>query len=140
MHKHRNLIDEIFCQLVKQLTDNRSHHKDSIQRGWKLMTIVLNYFLPSEHLRIYLFRYLHDQGNQQQRLGKDSVKADQLESSSRVGLPSSIVDPSLRANVEVWRTENHSEQSRDRSAHCCKRRSREKEMVRRVIGRFALAR
>ncbi|CAF3546374.1 unnamed protein product [Rotaria sordida] len=60
MHKHRTLIDEILCQIIKQLTDNKSTKNDSVQRGWKLLTIILNYFIPSEHLQPYFIKYLHD--------------------------------------------------------------------------------
>jgi myosin XV len=67
MHKHRTLIDEIFCQLMKQLTDNRSSKNDSVQRGWKLLVIILNYFVPSEHLRPYFMKYLDEHEQQQQK-------------------------------------------------------------------------
>jgi myosin-15 len=68
MHKHRTLIDEIFCQIIKQLTDNKSIKIDSIQSGWKLLAIILNYFTPSEYLQSYFVKYLQD--NQNERLGK----------------------------------------------------------------------
>ncbi|CAF2921019.1 unnamed protein product [Rotaria sp. Silwood2] len=60
MHKHRTLIDEILCQIIKQLTDNKSIKIDSVQHGWKLLAIILNYFIPSEHLQPYFIKYLHD--------------------------------------------------------------------------------
>jgi hypothetical protein len=70
MHKHRTLIDEILCQLIKQLTDNKSIKTDSVQRGWKLLAIILNYFIPSEHLRPYFVKYLNDSSDQNEKLGK----------------------------------------------------------------------
>lgn len=70
MHKHRSLIDEILCQLLKQLTNNKSTKNDSIQRGWKLLVIILNYFIPSEHLRPYFIKYLNDNIDQNEKLGK----------------------------------------------------------------------
>ncbi len=70
MHKHRTLIDEILCQLIKQLTDNKSIKPDSVQRGWKLLAIILNYFIPSEHLRPYFVKYLNDNSDQNEKLGK----------------------------------------------------------------------
>ena len=69
MHKHRTLIDEILCQIIKQLTDNKSTKNDSVRQGWKLLTIILNYFIPSEHLRPYLLKYLNDHLNQNENLG-----------------------------------------------------------------------
>ncbi len=69
MHKHRALIDEILCQLIKQLTDNKSTKSDSAQCGWKLLVIILNYFIPSQHLRPYFVKYLDDNLNQNEKLG-----------------------------------------------------------------------
>lgn len=69
MHKHRTLIDEILCQLIKQLTDNRSTKSDSVHSGWKLLVIILNYFIPSQHLRPYFVKYLNDNLDQNERLG-----------------------------------------------------------------------
>ena len=74
MHKHRTLIDEIICQLIKQLTENKSPKSDSVQRGWKLLVIILNYFIPSEHLRPYFVKYLNDNKDQNEKLGKIYLK------------------------------------------------------------------
>ena len=71
MHKHRILIDEILCQIMKQLTDNKSLKIDSVQCGWKLLAIILNYFIPSEHLRPYFVKYLNDNINQNERLSRN---------------------------------------------------------------------
>ena len=60
MHKYRTLIDEVLCQIIKQLTDNKSIKANSIQRGWKLLVIVLNYFIPSEDFQAYFVKYLHE--------------------------------------------------------------------------------
>ncbi|CAF0977130.1 unnamed protein product [Adineta steineri] len=70
MHKHRILIDEVLCQIIKQLTDNKSIIIDSMQRGWKLLAIILNYFIPSDHLKPYFLKYLHDNQNHDEKLVK----------------------------------------------------------------------
>ena len=70
MHKHRALIDEVLCQLMKQLTENKSPKSESVQSGWKLLVILLNYFVPSEHLRPYFVKYLNDKRNQNEKLGR----------------------------------------------------------------------
>lgn len=70
MQKHNDLIDEVFCQLLKQLTENRSVQTESVERGWKLLVILLNYFLPDERLRIYLLRFFYDHRNENERFGK----------------------------------------------------------------------
>ncbi|CAM4880089.1 unnamed protein product [Rotaria socialis] len=68
MNKNRALIDEIMCQIIKQLTDNKSAKQDSMQLGWKLLAIVLNYFIPSENLRPYFIKYLNDNIIQNEKL------------------------------------------------------------------------
>lgn len=40
-----SLADELFCQIMKQLTGNERF--DSIRRGWELLTIFLAFFSPS---------------------------------------------------------------------------------------------
>jgi len=73
MRKHRILIDEVLCQIIKQLTDNKSIIIDSIERGWKLLVIILNYSIPSDRLQPYFIKYLHDNRNQNERLGKNGL-------------------------------------------------------------------
>jgi myosin-15 len=73
MRKHRILIDEVLCQIIKQLTDNKSIITDSIERGWKLLVIILNYSIPSDRLQPYFIKYLHDNRNQNERLGKNGL-------------------------------------------------------------------
>ncbi|XP_063236075.1 unconventional myosin-XV [Bacillus rossius redtenbacheri] len=57
-HKHEALRDELYCQLMKQTTNNKSPRPDSCQRGWRLFSIVAAYFVCSETLKPYLFKYL----------------------------------------------------------------------------------
>uniref|UniRef100_A0A0C9R272 Myo15a_0 protein n=2 Tax=Fopius arisanus TaxID=64838 RepID=A0A0C9R272_9HYME len=52
------LRDEVYCQLMKQTTNNKSPNPDSCQRGWRLFSIVAAYFTCSEGLRPYLIKYL----------------------------------------------------------------------------------
>lgn len=54
-HKYENLRDEVYCQLMKQTTSNKT---DSCQRGWRLLSIVAAYFMCSETLRPFLLKYL----------------------------------------------------------------------------------
>ncbi|CAF0846167.1 unnamed protein product [Adineta ricciae] len=68
MYKHRILIDEVLCQILKQLTDNQSHVGDSIRNGWTLLAIVLNYFVPSDHLKPYFMKYLQEHYHQNGKL------------------------------------------------------------------------
>lgn len=57
-HRHGAIRDEVFCQLMKQTTSNKSSRQDSCQRGWRLFSIVAAYFDCSANLRPYLFHYL----------------------------------------------------------------------------------
>lgn len=57
-HKHHALRDEVYCQIMKQTTNNKSSIPDSCQRGWRLFSIVAAYFTCSENLKPYLFKYL----------------------------------------------------------------------------------
>ncbi|XP_066584309.1 unconventional myosin-XV [Prorops nasuta] len=57
-HKYEHLRDEVYCQLMKQTTNNKSPNPDSCQRGWRLFSIVAAYFTCSDGLRPYLTKYL----------------------------------------------------------------------------------
>ncbi|XP_012225060.2 unconventional myosin-XV isoform X1 [Linepithema humile] len=57
-HKHEQLRDEIYCQLMKQTTNNKSPNPESCQRGWRIFSIIAAYFTCSEGLRPYLMKYL----------------------------------------------------------------------------------
>ncbi|KAK3909403.1 Unconventional myosin-XV [Frankliniella fusca] len=57
-HKHEALRDEVYCQLMKQTTNNKSQQPESCQRGWRLFSIVAAYFACSDTLKPYLFKYL----------------------------------------------------------------------------------
>ncbi|XP_050682960.1 unconventional myosin-XV [Leptidea sinapis] len=60
MHCHSvlELRDEVYCQLMKQTTSNRSSTPDSCQRAWRLMSILAAYFTCSDTLRPFLVEYL----------------------------------------------------------------------------------
>lgn len=58
-HNYPILRDEIYCQLMKQTTNNRStSNPDSCLRGWRLFSIVAAYFDCSDHFKPYLLKYL----------------------------------------------------------------------------------
>ncbi|XP_065191822.1 unconventional myosin-XV-like [Sycon ciliatum] len=57
-HDHEDLRDEVYCQLIKQTTTNKSTRPESCARGWRLLMICTAYFTCSERLRPYLFTYL----------------------------------------------------------------------------------
>ncbi|XP_050694860.1 unconventional myosin-XV-like isoform X6 [Eriocheir sinensis] len=57
-HKNPVLRDEVYCQIMKQTTNNKSSIPDSCQRGWRLFSILAAYFTCSDTLKPYLFKYL----------------------------------------------------------------------------------
>lgn len=61
------LRDEIYCQLIKQLTNNPHH--DSVNKGWWLMSICLETFPPPPEFENYLGQ---PQRNEGERLGAGS--------------------------------------------------------------------
>lgn len=60
MHHHNELVDEIFCQLMKQTTNNKSTKTESCLKGWRLIAILCAYFKVSESLKPYLFKYIEN--------------------------------------------------------------------------------
>lgn len=76
LHHHKELIDEVYCQLMKQTTNNKSNRQDSCQKGWRLMTILCAYFKATNRLKPYLFKYLENNAYDAQRPfnGKDFLQ------------------------------------------------------------------
>jgi hypothetical protein len=120
MYKQVTLIDEIFFQLIKQLTNNPCSYKHSIQHGWQLLIILSNYFLPSERLRPYLLKYVRDQRNQYERSGKKKIVPVDTCLWPRdcclfvVIIIRWIICQVLRTNMEIWWTKSISRSIRNR--------------------------
>lgn len=66
-HKYPELRDEVFCQLCKQTTNNRSMRGKSKIKGWRLFALVAAYCDCSETLRPFLFKYLETTASDVQR-------------------------------------------------------------------------
>ncbi|KAI1292214.1 Unconventional myosin-XV [Halotydeus destructor] len=57
-HRYPVLRDEVYCQVIKQTTNNKSTKPDSCVRGWRLFAIIASYFDCSDNLRPYLLNHL----------------------------------------------------------------------------------
>ncbi|KAF8160909.1 hypothetical protein B0H34DRAFT_795758 [Crassisporium funariophilum] len=61
---HGELRDEIYCQLMKQLTGNTS--KESLFKGWQLLCVLLITFPPSKNFETYLQAFIQKHTTQQE--------------------------------------------------------------------------
>ncbi|XP_074741909.1 unconventional myosin-XV [Strix uralensis] len=52
------LRDELYCQIIKQVTNNTSSKPDSCQKGWRLLYILAAYYKCSEVLRPFVLAFL----------------------------------------------------------------------------------
>ncbi|XP_053132451.1 unconventional myosin-XV isoform X2 [Hemicordylus capensis] len=57
---HEVIRDEVFCQIIKQLTENTSSKMDSCQKGWRLLYILSAYYRCSEVLKPYILCFLQE--------------------------------------------------------------------------------
>ncbi|XP_068599217.1 rho GTPase-activating protein 39 [Brachionichthys hirsutus] len=53
---NQSLRDELYIQLCRQTTENFRY--DSLERGWELMAICLDFFPPTPHFHTYLESYI----------------------------------------------------------------------------------
>ncbi|KAI6244007.1 Unconventional myosin-VIIb [Aphelenchoides fujianensis] len=60
--KHEALRDELFCQLLKQLTDNPNATSEAL--GWRLLWLALGLFAPSKRLHGELTSFLRTRQSQ----------------------------------------------------------------------------
>ncbi|XP_017589768.1 PREDICTED: unconventional myosin-XV [Corvus brachyrhynchos] len=58
--EHEVLRDEVYCQIIKQITNNTSSKTDSCHRGWRLLYILAAYYKCSEVLRPFFVAFLQD--------------------------------------------------------------------------------
>eukprot|EP00485_Elphidium_margaritaceum_P007561 CAMPEP_0202691960 /NCGR_PEP_ID=MMETSP1385-20130828/6494_1 /ASSEMBLY_ACC=CAM_ASM_000861 /TAXON_ID=933848 /ORGANISM="Elphidium margaritaceum" /LENGTH=1474 /DNA_ID=CAMNT_0049347425 /DNA_START=27 /DNA_END=4451 /DNA_ORIENTATION=+ len=58
-HQQKEFGDEIYCQLIKQLTNN--NRPQSVNRGWNLLNLCLYVFSPSRELENYLEVFIRNQ-------------------------------------------------------------------------------
>eukprot|EP00808_Paulinella_micropora_P005871 g56997.t1 len=59
--QHKPLRDELYCQLIKQLTNNPN--SSSVHKGWDLMLLCIAHFPPNTEMENYLEMFLRTKGN-----------------------------------------------------------------------------
>lgn len=86
-HKHLTLRDEVYCQLMKQTTANRSPCADSSQRAWRLLSVLAAYFGCSDALKPYLLEHLTAAASDRRRSchGTAAVCLTNLRKTARCG-------------------------------------------------------
>ncbi|XP_066258344.1 unconventional myosin-XV isoform X2 [Euwallacea similis] len=86
-HKYAQLRDEVYCQLMKQTTSNKSESPESSQRAWRLLSIVAAYFACSDTLIPYLMEHLTSAANDRRRIchGTAAVCLTNLRKTQRCG-------------------------------------------------------
>ncbi|KAL1494091.1 hypothetical protein ABEB36_009744 [Hypothenemus hampei] len=86
-HKFAPLRDEVYCQLMKQTTSNKSESPESSQRAWRLLSIVAAYFACSDTLLPYLLEHLTSAANDRRRIchGTAAVCVSNLRKTQRCG-------------------------------------------------------
>ena len=72
-HRYPALRDEVYCQLMRQTTSNRSASEHSGARGWRLLSLVAAFFACSDGLRPYLQKYLETTAVDQRRAHRGEV-------------------------------------------------------------------
>ncbi|KRX63935.1 Unconventional myosin-XV [Trichinella sp. T9] len=65
--EHPILRDEVYCQVIKQITNNKSSKPDSALMGWRMLSILTAYFDSSDVFRPYLQKYLSDSASDNRR-------------------------------------------------------------------------
>ncbi|XP_042303487.1 myosin XVB [Sceloporus undulatus] len=70
-----NLHDEIYCQVIKQITQNP--HQDRSHRGWQLLSLLTGYFLPSSNLMPYVTKYLQQASSESANPCKEMARTCQ---------------------------------------------------------------
>ena len=67
-HAPEELRDEIFCQIIKQTTENPDPYSRS--RGWQLMAIAAGTYPPSREFEPYLMYYCEQHKNDEDGIGE----------------------------------------------------------------------
>ena len=87
--KHDILRDEIYCQIIKQLTDNRNRMSE--ERGWELLWLCTGCYAPSTNLLKEVTLFLRSRSRNQVAI--DCL--NRLQKTLRYDGPSSNRDPLL---------------------------------------------
>ncbi|XP_023243119.1 unconventional myosin-XV-like [Centruroides sculpturatus] len=66
-YRWSDLRDEVYCQLIKQTTNNKSPNKDSCLKGWRMMMLLTAFFPVSDILKPYFMHHLETVSNDERR-------------------------------------------------------------------------
>ncbi|KAI3647637.1 hypothetical protein MP228_007858 [Amoeboaphelidium protococcarum] len=65
--KKESLRDEVYSQVIKQITSNRSPKEQSLKNGWILLCLLCTCVIPSMRLEMHLYNHLHFLAQQKSR-------------------------------------------------------------------------
>ncbi|CAJ0583911.1 unnamed protein product, partial [Mesorhabditis spiculigera] len=65
--KNEAMRDEVYCQIIRQTTSNRSAKPDSLALGWRLFSVLTAYFSSSPAMWPYLTKYIAETANDVRR-------------------------------------------------------------------------
>ncbi|XP_067403880.1 myosin XVB [Emydura macquarii macquarii] len=68
-----NLHDEVYCQVIKQITQNPK--PESCNRGWQLLSLLTGFFLPSTTLMPYATKFLQQASSEPASPYQDLARA-----------------------------------------------------------------
>uniref|UniRef100_A0A0N5AY33 MyTH4 domain-containing protein n=1 Tax=Syphacia muris TaxID=451379 RepID=A0A0N5AY33_9BILA len=108
-HQNPRMRDEVFCQIVKQVTNNRSPKTHSASRGWRLFSILCAYFECSLVFKPYLFKYLNDMASNPSRAfyGTASTCLQNLTKTFKYGGRKELLNGAEVAAITVGKTLRH---------------------------------
>jgi hypothetical protein len=104
LHAPEELRDEIFCQIIKQTTDNPDAYSTS--RGWQLMAIAAGTYPPSREFEPYLMYYCEQHKDDENGIGELARSVQMrikriMDQGPRVNVPTDVEIEAVKHSTSV---------------------------------------